>query len=690
MAIGQKIAVVMATEKNVPGGIPVLDEECKLPVEAIPEPAVTEQIEAHNTNTESHTYIRNLITDLTTRLNTLADSDDTTLDQLSEIVAYIKSNKTLIESVTTNKINVLDIIDNLTTDKSDVPLSAAQGVVLKQLIDDLANAIPEGGNAEFNTFTGTREEYEAEKDNIEEGTYVNIIDDESVSGIPVASEGIIGGVLSGGDIDVDTLGNVTVNSVNGKSVGTNVPENAVFTDTQADWNETDTTSSAYIKNKPTINNVEIADWAKAESKPTYTADEVGADPTGSANTALTEAKEYTNNKIDALVGEGAAETLDTIGEISKAIENNQDMLGTLNDAIGNKANSSDVTNHTSSTSNPHNVTAEQIGLGNVENKSSATIRGEITKANVTTALGYTPPESDTTYNAATSSALGLVKIGSNITNTNGTISISKSDVANALGYTPPTSNVATTSAKGLMSAEMVTKLNGVAEGANAYTHPNSGATAGTYRSVTVNAQGHVTAGSNPTITVAQGGTGATTAKGAEYNILKDIPESTAALTDNALFVFKKTTPNSTDGVFVWKYASLIWNYIKDKISSVLGLTATQYNGNAKTATTATNATKVNNLTVETAVPANAKFTDTVYSPKKSTVTLSASGWSSNSQTVSVSSVTADNIVIIAPNPNIQDVYAEAGIKCTAQTSGKLTFTCKTVPTVDITVNIVTL
>lgn len=34
--------------------------------------------------------------------------------------------------------------------------------------------------------------------------------------------------------------------------------------------------------------------------------------------------------------------------------------------------------------------------------------------------------------------------------------------------------------------------------ANAYTHPSSGVAAGTYRSVTVNAQGHVTAGSNPT------------------------------------------------------------------------------------------------------------------------------------------------------------------------------------------------
>ena len=40
--------------------------------------------------------------------------------------------------------------------------------------------------------------------------------------------------------------------------------------------------------------------------------------------------------------------------------------------------------------NPHNVTKTDIGLSNVENKSSATIRGELTSSNVTTALGYTP------------------------------------------------------------------------------------------------------------------------------------------------------------------------------------------------------------------------------------------------------------------------------------------------------------
>ncbi|MGN0506630.1 MAG: hypothetical protein ACI4FZ_08720 [Lachnospiraceae bacterium] len=80
------------------------------------------------------------------------------------------------------------------------------------------------------------------------------------------------------------------------------------------------------------------------------------------------------------------------------------------------------------------------------------------------------------------------------------------------------SAVATQSAAGLESAADKKKLDGIAEGANAYTHPNSGATAGTYRSVTVNAQGHVTGGSNPTVTVAQGGTGATTAAAALTNL----------------------------------------------------------------------------------------------------------------------------------------------------------------------------
>lgn len=57
------------------------------------------------------------------------------------------------------------------------------------------------------------------------------------------------------------------------------------------------------------------------------------------------------------------------------------------------------TGHVGNKSNPHSVTKSQIGLGNVENKSSATIRGEMTKANVTKALGYTPATQSDMTNA---------------------------------------------------------------------------------------------------------------------------------------------------------------------------------------------------------------------------------------------------------------------------------------------------
>lgn len=93
------------------------------------------KVSTHNTATDAHSDIRLLVQGLTNRLNALADSDDTTLDQMSEVVAYIKSNKSLIDAITTSKINVSDIIDNLTTNVSNKPLSAAQGIALKALID---------------------------------------------------------------------------------------------------------------------------------------------------------------------------------------------------------------------------------------------------------------------------------------------------------------------------------------------------------------------------------------------------------------------------------------------------------------------------------------------------------------------------------------------------------------------------
>lgn len=104
-------------------------------VGADPSGTADSKVAAHNTWADAHSDIRLLIQGLSERLSAVADSDDDTLDQLSEIVAYIKSNKSLIDAITTSKVNASDIVDNLTTNVANKPLSAAQGVALKALID---------------------------------------------------------------------------------------------------------------------------------------------------------------------------------------------------------------------------------------------------------------------------------------------------------------------------------------------------------------------------------------------------------------------------------------------------------------------------------------------------------------------------------------------------------------------------
>ena len=71
------------------------------------------------------------------------------------------------------------------------------------------------------------------------------------------------------------------------------------------------------------------------------------------------------------------------------------------------------------------------------------------------------------------------------------------------------------------------------------------------------------------------------------------------------------------------------------------------------------------------------------------VTLPASGWNANAktQTVNVSGVTATVNLIITAAPDSYITYAKAGVRCTAQGAGTLTFACETVPTADVEANV---
>lgn len=85
-----------------------------------------------------------------------------------------------------------------------------------------------------------------------------------------------------------------------------------------------------------------------------------------------------------------------------------------------------------------------VGNGTVTITQNGATKGSFTlnqSGNATIAL----TDNNTVYSlpAATSSTLGGVKVGSNITNSSGTISLTKANVTSALGYTPPTSDTNT-------------------------------------------------------------------------------------------------------------------------------------------------------------------------------------------------------------------------------------------------------
>lgn len=82
----------------------------------------------------------------------------------------------------------------------------------------------------------------------------------------------------------------------------------------------------------------------------------------------------------------APSTLNTLDELAAALGDDANFATTITTSLGTKLtksnNLSDLTDIATARTN--------LGLGNVENKSSTTIRSEITSLNVTTALGFTP------------------------------------------------------------------------------------------------------------------------------------------------------------------------------------------------------------------------------------------------------------------------------------------------------------
>lgn len=76
--------------------------------------------------------------------------------------------------------------------------------------------------------------------------------------------------------------------------------------------------------------------------------------------------------------------------------------------------------------------------------------------------------------------------------------------------------------------------------------------------------------------------------------------------------------------------------------------------------------------------------------KAKTGTLAVASWSSNSQSLTVEGITASNNVIVSPTTASETNWNLFGVSCNAQATNSLTFTCKTIPTVAISVQVIIL
>lgn len=119
--------------------------------------------------------------------------------------------------------------------------------------------------------------------------------------------------------------------------------------------------------------------------------------------------------------DSAPETLNTLNELAAALGDDPNFATTIATEVGKKVNSSEYNDAIAGiNANIASITPANIGAAPTSHASTAT-----------------------TYGVGSTTNYGHLKVGSNISISSGTISLSKENITTALGYTPPTSDTNT-------------------------------------------------------------------------------------------------------------------------------------------------------------------------------------------------------------------------------------------------------
>ena len=378
---------------------------------------------------------------------------------------------------------------------------------------------------------------------------------------------------------------------------------------------------------------DVSAWAKAASKPTYTASEVGA---LASNTTYVSTVTTTAGTHSAITSKSGAVSFNVPTKTSHLTNDSGYVTssgvtsvatgagltgGTITGTGTLKAN---LTSDTALSNAALSVTEDANRIYPVRidknsklvvvvpwtNVNSSYLTG-ITSSQVTTALGYTP------YNS---------------TNPNGYTS----NVGTVTQVTAGTGlSIGTTAQGNFTTTGTINHTNSITAGTAGTSSATSGATLAVPY-ITYDAQGHITATGTHTHTIS------------------------GFLTSSSTLDATKLSGTVPSGCY----------------TNTVTTATTTGSGNAVTAVTASNGA----LTIT-------KGTTFQTNIVKTTTTITAANWNATTTaTISVSGVTASNTVIVSPAPESINDWINSKVYCSAQASGTLTFTCTTTPTT--TLNIV--
>ena len=147
---------------------------------------------------------------------------------------------TTAERITLNsvpsKINYADIVDNVIDNRTNVPLSANQGKVLKGLIDNI-NTLLTSDNVNLDTLQEVVDFIEQNKDTLDNLTISNI------AGLQTALDSKVS-IVAGKDLSDNNFTDALLAKLNAIAAGAEV-------NVQSDWNQSLNTEDDFIQNKPT-------------------------------------------------------------------------------------------------------------------------------------------------------------------------------------------------------------------------------------------------------------------------------------------------------------------------------------------------------------------------------------------------------------------------------------------------------